>query len=41
MDGHVEMHPVVVAPPGDPYTSGGKLFDTSLMTILIKSYIHC
>ena len=35
MDGHVEMHQVVVARPGDPYDSGGKLFDTSLMTIII------
>ena len=40
MDGHVEMHQVVVARPGDPYNSGGKLFDTSLLTIITESYIH-
>ena len=40
MDGHVEVHQVVVARPGSPYNSGGKLFDTSLMTIIIESYIH-
>ena len=40
MDGHVEMHQVVVARPGDPYNSGGKLFDTSLMTIIIELVLH-
>ena len=28
MDGHVEMHQVVVARPGDPYNSGGNLTST-------------
>ena len=40
VDGHVEVLQVVVASPGDPYNSGGKLFNTSLMTIIIESYIH-